>query len=101
MSDLIGYFQGPKIDSEKQLRDAQVRARSYSSAQEAQARSAGFASADAMAQYMRQKQNKTGGTVPGRGKGALSGLLGGDALSWHPTNTLNRASGALRSARER
>jgi hypothetical protein len=101
MSDLIGYFQKPKIDSEGQLRAAQSRARSYTREQEAQARAAGFDSADAMVQYTRQKQNKTGGTVPGRGKGALSGLLGGDAMAWHPTNTLNRASDALRSARGR
>jgi hypothetical protein len=79
MSDLLGYFQKPRIDSEGQLREAQRRNES------------------AETLYLRQRQNRVGGSVPERGgRMSLDSLL-----SWHPKNTIQRASDGLRSARER
>lgn len=91
MSRLLGYFQSPKVDSEGQLRAAQQT--TYSQQQEQQARQAGFRSADEMMVYMRARQQK-GSANPRSRKLNLQ-----DMLSWHPTNTLNRASSAMRSAR--
>lgn len=92
MSRLLGYFQAPKVDSEGQLRAAQQA--TYSQQQEQQARQAGFRSADEMMNYMRARRDSPKGNTTTRG-----GLNLADLFSWHPTNTLNRASSAMRSAR--
>jgi hypothetical protein len=97
MSDLFGYFNKPRIDSEGQLRAAQQKAKTYTSEQNARARASGFRDANEEELFMRQRSRKSGGTVPGgSGRASLDSML-----SWHPRNTINRATDAMRTARGR
>ncbi len=99
MSQIFNYFRPEKIDSEGQLRAAQQSAKKYTAKQDAQARAAGFPSADAMYLYMQKKNTPTGGTVVRKQQGGGAGMDA--AMAWHPKSTLTRAAEGLRSARER
>ena len=64
MGKLLSYFQADKIDSEGQLKAAQAVGKKYTASQNAQAKSAGFPSADAMTVY--------GGMALGLSSGSLT-----------------------------
>lgn len=99
MGKLASYFS-PRIDSEQQLRDAQATARSYTPEQNKQARAAGFRNADEMVLFLKAHQSGNKTVVPGVGS-VSDGLSLADLFPWHPANTLNMATEALRKATDK
>ena len=100
MGALFDYLKPKaKPDGEAELKMLQQRARSYSPEDNAKAKAAGFRNADEMHVYMKQRMNKTGGTVS---RNPLRKLLSGtDLMAWHPATTIGMAGDALQSANER
>lgn len=96
MGRLLNYFQGPKIDSEGQLRAAREKAKSYTPEQEARARAAGFKSADEMVLFMKNRQRGLRQTDTVRSRLSLD-----DALAGHPMNTIGRAASEVQRVNER
>lgn len=96
MGRLMGYFQPERIDSEGQLKAAQSAAGNYTKEQDAQAKAAGFRNANEMLLFLKARQQ--GSRVQGSAGKAPSV---NDAMSWHPKNTIQRASDQLRSATKR
>lgn len=103
-SKLLGELgiggQPPAPSGEQVLQQARTAQAMNSTAElEAQARAAGFPSYGAMRAYMIQRglpnQN------PARGRNSQAEMGVDTAMAWHPSNTLNRASEAMRSVRER
>ena len=92
--DYMGKLFGQdRIDSEGQLRAAQKQ--TFTADQEAKARAAGFNNAAEAIAFTRQRQaNRSPQT---QSESFMDRLLG-SAFSWHPTNTLNRASRATKDA---
>lgn len=95
MGKMLGYFYSPRIDSEQQLKDAQAAARSYTPKQDAQARAAGFKNADEMVSFLKQRQS---GARVVRSGNPYEGMSISDLFAWHPSNTIQRASDALKGA---
>lgn len=93
LDDILNLFQGPSVDSQGQL-DAAKKRRSFSASQEAEARRKGFPSAQAAADWAKQK----GGSS--RGVSGSEQVRRGieDASALHPKNILDRVSEALRNA---
>lgn len=97
MGRLLSYIRPEKIDSEGQLRAAQARGRSYTPAENARAKAAGYPSADAMTTYLQQRKKSSGSVA--RRTGNMLSLQ--DMFSWHPANTVGMASDAIAQANER
>lgn len=94
--DTMGKLFGQdRIDSEGQLRAAQSR--TFTQEQEAKARAAGFKSAEEAIAFTAQRQQRR---APQTQSESFMDRLMGTALSWHPKNTLTRASNALKGATE-
>lgn len=93
VSDFLDKVSGTvKQDSEAQLRAAQKR--TYTPEQERQARAQGFANAEAMIEFSRQRQLKRGVTD----RKIDSQKVRQDVTSWHPAVMLNNVLNAINSA---
>lgn len=88
-------FLSKKIDSAKQLEEAQktAKARNSSAEMTAAAKKRGFKTADEMAEYEGQKKMQAGGTAT---KKAPAGV--GNALSIHPAKLLDYVSERVKRA---
>jgi hypothetical protein len=97
--DWLDKIFGPDVDSQSQLEAARRKAKTYSAAEEAAARRAGFKSADEMVLYNRRRSG--GNTVnKGRAKHAVDesirGVRRGDAMAWHPAVILDKITEMLK-----
>lgn len=95
LDDVMGAIGGkkPKYDSAAELKRLQKEQASATPEQEKRAKAAGFKNHAERVAYVRQKQNKTGGSVKGKPKTA-------DPSVMHPAVLLDYVSQAIKGATE-
>ena len=98
LNDLIASVTGEseKPRSSEQLEQAQRRdsAKPATAQQDADAKAAGFKNHKERMAYLRQRENRTGGTVESEKKSASSSLL----PAWHPKVLLEYVDKAIKDA---
>lgn len=98
MDFLASLFGKPKIDSEEQLRQAQ--AVDYSQYDQ-EAKRNGFNNGEEYILWLKQRERKTGGTVPaGKSKGSAGASVDA-AMALHPSYLLNYVANKLKMVNER
>lgn len=90
----------PKVDSSAQLDAAKARSASSTPQQTALARQKGFPSYQAMLDFERQRQTKTGGTTSSTQGGAYARQAQSNLTKMHPATMLNGVAEALKKANE-
>ena len=98
LNDLIATVTGesekPKASEQLERAQQQDSAKPATAQQDAEARAAGYKNHREQMAHLRQRQNRTGGTVEGEKRSASSSLL----PAWHPKVLLEYVDKAIKDA---